>query len=222
MNRTSIVDLTLPICSGGSAPPKMPRPVFELVRTMEKDCCRTSKISLYNHSGTHMDAPSHFLESGDTIDTLGLELCIGKAFVVDVSNLDAGKRIQAKDLGDVAGKLREGDRLLFYTGWERFYPEEIYYHNFPALSLELAHWLVEKKISLIGIDTSSVAAVDDWDEVTTIHKVLLSNGIILIEGLSNLDKLPFGHQVDLICLPMKLVNIDGAPARVVAILEEDI
>jgi len=65
-----------------------------------------------------MDAPSHFLESGDTIDTLGLELCIGKAFVVDVSNLDAGKRIQAKDLGDVAGKLREGDRLLFYTGWE--------------------------------------------------------------------------------------------------------
>jgi len=51
---------------------------------------------------------------------------------------------------------------------------------------------------------------------------LLSNGIILIEGLSNLDKLPFGHQVDLICLPMKLLNIDGTPARVVAILEEDI
>jgi len=115
MNRTSIIDLTLPISSGGSATPKMPRPVFEQVRTMEKDGCRTSKISLYNHSGTHIDAQSHFLDSGETIDTLDLELCIGKAFVVDVSNLDAGKRIQAKDLGNVAGKLGEGDRLLFYT-----------------------------------------------------------------------------------------------------------
>lgn len=134
----------------------------------------------------------------------------------------SGKRIHTRDLGNIGEKLVEGNRLLFYTGWERFYPEEIYYHNFPALSLELAHWLVEKKISLIGIDTSSVAAVDDWDELTTIHKVLLSNGIIIIEGLSNLDKLPFGHQVDLICLPMKLLNIDGTPARVVAILEEDI
>ena len=122
----------------------------------------------------------------------------------------------------IAEKLGEGDRLLFYTGWECFYPDDIYYHNFPALSLELAHWLVEKKISLIGIDTSSVAAVDDWNELTIIHKVLLSNGIILIEGLSNLDKLPFGYQFDLICLPMKLLNVDGTPARVVAFLEEDI
>ena len=78
----------------------------------------------------------------------------------------AGKQIQTKDLGNIGEKLVEGDRLLFYTGWERFYPEEIYYHNFPALYLELAHWLVEKKNSLIGIDTSSVSVVDDWDELT--------------------------------------------------------
>ncbi len=134
----------------------------------------------------------------------------------------AGKRIQTKDHGNIGEKLGEGDWLLFYTGRERLYPEEIYYHNFPALYLELAHWLVEKKISLIGIDTSSVSAVDDWDELTRSHKVLISNGMILIEGLSNLDKLPFGRQVDLICLPMKLLNIDGTPARVVAIIEEDI
>ena len=134
----------------------------------------------------------------------------------------SGKRIQTKDLGNIGEKLGECDRFLFYTGQERFYPEDIYYQNFPALSRELAYWLVEKKISLIGIDTSSVAAVDDWDEVTTIHKVLLSNGIILIEGLSNLDKLPFGHQGYLICLPMKLLNTDGTLARVIAILEEDI
>ena len=58
--------------------------------------------------------------------------------------------------------------------------------------------------------------------MTAVHKVLLSNGIILIEGLSNLDKLPFGHQVALICLPMKLMNMDGAPVRVVAVLEQEL
>lgn len=221
MNQNAIVDLTLPITAGGSAPPKMPRPLFEPVRTMEKDGCRTSNVTVYNHSGTHVDAPSHFLPSGETVDALSLEGCIGKAFVVDVSHIEAGKRIQVQDLGIVADKLGAGDRILFHTGWERYYPEEAYYHGFPALSLNLSHWLVKQRISLIGIDTGSVAALDDWGELTAVHKVLLSNGIILIEGLSNLDKLPFGCQVDLICLPMKLMDMDGAPARVVAVLEQE-
>jgi kynurenine formamidase len=197
----------------------MPRPVFEPVRTIEKDGCRTSKISLYNHSGTHMDAASHFLASGDTIDAVDLNVCIGKAYVVNVSHLGLGKRIRVEDLSDMAGKSGEGDRLLFYTGWERYYPEDAYYHDFPALSLELSRWLVEKKVSFIGIDTSSVAALDDWEELTAVHTILLSHGIILVEGLSNLDKLPFDRPFHLVCLPMKLWNLDGAPARVVAILE---
>jgi arylformamidase len=222
MKRTSVIDLTLPIISGGSAPPKMPRPEFELIRTMENDGCRTSKISFYNHSGTHMDSPSHFLDMGKTIDELSLEQCIGNAFVVNVSSLEAGQRIQVEDLDDLVVKLEEGWRLLFYTGWERFYPEDAYYHHFPAVSLELAYWMVEKKVALVGIDTSSVAAVDNWDELTAVHKVLLSNGIIIVEGLSNLNKLPFGKQVELICLPMKLADTDGAPARAVAILEEEL
>ena len=222
LKRTLIIDLTLPIISGGSTPPKMPRPEFELVRTMEKDGCRTSKVSFYNHSGTHMDSPSHFLDSGNTIDQLCLEHCMGKAYVVDASSLEAGQRIQIEDLGDLTVKLEEGGRLLFYTGWERFYPDETYYHQFPALSLELAHWIVEKGIVLVGIDTGSVAAVDNWSELTAVHKVLLSNNVIVVEGLSNLHKLPFGKPVNLICLPMKLAATDGAPAHVVAISDDEL
>lgn len=219
MKQRKIIDLTLPVISGGSAPPKMPSPEFVPVRTMQKDGCRTTMVTLYNHAGTHVDSPSHFIDTGDTVDKLDLEQCMGIAHVIDASMCKAGQRIGVENLGNLVEIIKPGDRILFYTGWERYYPEQTYYCNFPALSLELAHWLVKKKVSLVGIDTGSVAALGDWEELTAVHKVFLTSGVILVEGLSNLDKLPFDQPFEIICLPLKLAQSDGAPARVVAIVE---
>jgi arylformamidase len=218
MEKRSIIDLTLPISVGGAVPPRMPRPIFKPIRTFEKDGCQTSYVSFYNHAGTHVDAGSHFLPEGPTVDTIELDLCLGPTWVADVSHLKQGDRIQKDDLGSVAERLEPGDRILLYTGWDQYYPHEKYYKGFPAVSLELAQWFALKRVSLIGIDAGSIAALNDWNELTEVHNILLNAEIILVEGLTNLGLLPADQQIELIVLPLKLEGLDGAPVRAVAIL----
>lgn len=218
MNNAKIIDLTLPIEDGGSSPPKMPKPVFAPVRTYEIDRCRTSTITLYNHSGTHLDAPSHFITDGPTIEKINIEDLICSAWVIDVSHIKYPKRIEVEDIQSIAEFIKFGDNILFNTGWSQFYPEMIYYRDYPTVSSNLAKWLVTKGIKLIGIDTGSIAAINNWDELVEVHKILLDNNLIIIEGLTNLDKLPFNQKVNITILPINLIGLDGGPVRAIAIL----
>lgn len=199
--------------------PTMPGVAFDTARTLEKDGWNAKMLHLYSHSGTHMDAPLHFGVAGPTIDQTSLESCIGPAWVVNLMNIAPKSLITVADLGEVAHTLQPGESLLLMTGWNQFLHEEKYRDELPRISEELARWCAEKKVKMLGVEQPSVADVNNLDEVTLIHKILLEGGITIVEGLTNLDKIS-QKKVTFMALPLKIAEGDGAPARAIAIENE--
>jgi len=191
---------------------------FETTRILAEDGWNALKLKLYSHAGTHMDAPHHFIDGAGTIDELDLAGCIGPARVIDLTGVGAGELITVEHLGAAAEDIREGDRLLLKTGWSGRAGTGEYRDKLPRISIELARWLAERKVALIGVEPPSVADVHNIPEVTEVHRTLLSAGIVIVEGLTNLEALT-QEVVELIALPLKIAGGDGSPARVVAIEE---
>jgi arylformamidase len=197
----------------------------EPARLLEKDGWNARTLHIYSHAGTHMDAPFHFGVSDETIDEYPLTRFISKrAWLVDLSNIQAKSLIFVKDLGDIAQKLKKGDSLLLRTDWSKRLTtdgasreyREGYRNDLPRISKELAEWCVSKKVNILGVEPPSVADVNNLPEVTEIHHILLRGGIIIVEGLTNLDLIEKPY-VQLIALPLKIKKGDGAPCRVIAI-----
>jgi arylformamidase len=221
-----IIDLTLPLENS------LRGVSIEPAKTLEKDGWNATTLHLYSHCGTHMDAPTHFGVSGITIDQIPLDRCMGPAWVVDpVCSVparaypdNASRRpyeralLRVADVGQVADKMREGDGLLLRTGWSRRVHEPSYRDELPRVSLELAEWCVAKKIRILGVEPPSVADVNNPEELTAVHKVLLEAGVIIVEGLANLDQIR-GEKVTFMAFPLKVAAGDGAPVRAFAIEE---
>lgn len=188
----------------------------ESSKTMEKDGWNASTLTFYSHCGTHMDAPIHFNASEKTIDQISVENFIGKAWVVDIRHLGAKALITTAHIpNEIKKKFSPGDSLLFWSGWSAHVNTPKYRDELPRIDESLAHWCVAKKVKMIGVEPPSVADVNNLDEVTKIHKILL-NDVLIIEGLTNLEQLQ-SNCVELIALPLKIGDGDGAPARVIAI-----
>jgi arylformamidase len=163
-----------------------------------------SDLHLSSHTGTHIDAPVHYLKSGDTIDTIPLINLIGRCRVVDVSG--AGSNITAEQLD---GKIDNTPRLLlktFFSGQNQFV------ENYPSLSFDAARLITGKGICCVGIDSPSI---ESYLCDGAIHRELLGKGCIIIE-LLDLSAVPEGDY-DMIALPLRLEGLDGSPARVVLI-----
>jgi arylformamidase len=174
------------------------------------DNANVSQLVCGVHTGTHMDAPVHFLEGGTTIEQLSLERCIGPALVAEVpADADAitPQHLDALQLpaGTTRLLLKTRNSALWATPAHRFQPD------FVALTPEAATWVVERGVQLIGIDYLSIQRFHDDDPLT--HQVLLRAGVVIVEGLNLLDVAAGSYQ--LVCLPIKLVGSDGAPARAV-------
>ncbi len=204
------IDLTL------TYHPNMPGVSFDTARTLEKDGWNAKTLHLYSHSGTHMDAPLHFGVDGPTIDQTPLKSCIGSAWVVDLSGIGAKELITVDDLGDVATQFQADESLLLKTGWSRFLKEEKYRNELPRISEELADWCVQNKVKMLGVEPPSIADVNNLEEVTRIHQILLKGGVTIVEGLTNLEKIN-REKVTFMALPLKIAGGDGAPARAIAI-----
>ena len=191
----------------------------EVSKSIEKDGWNASTLTLYSHAGTHMDAPLHFGVNTTSIDHFTPDQLIGKAWVANIPVQDSQVSIQIKDLGVIAEQLEEGDSLLLRTGWSQYLGLGKYRHELPRISEGLANWCVKKRVRMLGVEPPSVADVNNLAEVTLIHQILLGGKVIIIEGLCNLDQLA-QEKVLLIALPLKILNGDGAPARVIAIEEK--
>jgi kynurenine formamidase len=126
--------------------------------------------------------------------------------------------IRVADLGPVADTVREGDGLLLRTGWSRRACDPSYRDELPRVSLELAEWCVAKKIRILGVEPPSVADVNNREELTAVHKVLLEAGVLIVEGLTNLDQIR-REKVTFMAFPLKVAGGDGAPVRAFAIEE---
>ncbi|MGB5418378.1 cyclase family protein [Algibacter sp.] len=189
---------------------------IETSKTIGKDGWNASTLTFYSHCGTHMDAPIHFNVSNQTIDDIPVADVIGRAWVVDVRHIGARGLINPEHIPqNIKEKFIQGDSLILWTGWSKYVNTPKYRDELPRISESLALWCLDKKVKMIGVEPPSVADVNNLTEVTTIHEILLK-GVVIIEGLTNLEKLQ-SNCVELIALPLKIKNGDGSPARVIAI-----
>lgn len=205
-----VIDLTLPINGEVSGV------LIEPAKTVEEDGWNATTLHLYSHSGTHMDAPYHFGVNDQTMDKIPAARLISEAWVVDLTSVVPKESITIAHLERIENKLQKGQSVLLHTGWSERLGTDAYRNQLPRISAELAHWLGEKGVNMLGVEPPSVADVNDLEEVTEVHTILMQNDIVIIEGLTNLEQLS-REKVTLIALPLKVENGDGAPARVIAL-----
>jgi kynurenine formamidase len=178
-------------------------------------------LHLYSHCGTHMDAPCHFLPSGQTLDQLNLEACCGEARIVNLAPVESAELITIDRFESaLGGPLSPGQRLLLRTDWYHRYPSPEYRDALPRISLELAGWLVDHQVRLVGVEPPSVADVNNRIELTEVHQTLFRGGIVIVEGLANLDQI-HSELCQFIALPLRIQEGDGCPVRAIAILPGD-
>ncbi|HYW79165.1 MAG TPA: cyclase family protein [Thermoguttaceae bacterium] len=205
-----IIDLTLTLA------PEMRGVELHPANALDVDGWNAKRLELYSHCGTHMDAPRHFLPDGNTIDSVDLSACIGPARVVDLTPIEPRELITVEHLGTAADAIGKGDRLLLRTDWHKRHGTAEYRDALPRVDIELARWLVDRGVALLGVEPPSVADVNDREELTSVHRILLGGGVVIVEGLAHLDQID-SETVDLTVLPLKVLDGDGAPVRAVAI-----
>jgi len=194
-----IIDVTRPL---SPATPAYPGDAPTQVSQRDAGLYLISTICTSSHSGTHIDAPIHYLKTGDTIDTVPLDHLIGPCRVLDVTG--AGNSITAAAL---CGRLGTAKRILLKTA---FSDETQFREDYPCLTRDAAELLVENGVLCVGIDSFSIetCACDG-----SVHRTLLGGGCLVIE-LLDLSGVGEG-EYDLAALPLRLAGLDGAPARVV-------
>jgi arylformamidase len=183
-------------------------PPIEVVRVMDiarGDPATVTRLSLGVHTGTHVDAPVHFLADGAGVDAISFDQLLGEARVVEVTD---GPSIGAAQLRPV--DPRPGERLLFKTrNSARCWQTDRFLSDYVYLSTEGAALLAERRVRTVGIDYLSIAGME---EGVPTHRALLEHGICIIEGLDLSSVQPGSYE--LLCLPLRLAGADGAPARV--------
>jgi arylformamidase len=172
------------------------------------DSNNVSRLSMGSHTGTHVDAPLHFIGSGKSLDQMPLDTMLGPARVIPIRD---PRRIRCEELKQ--HRVRRGERILFRTrNSPRCWRESAFVKDFVSLSLEAAEMLAQRRVRMVGVDYLSVGGYRDEDGVA-VHEALLGAGIWIIEGL-DLSQVPPGP-CELICLPLKVLGGDGAPARAI-------
>jgi arylformamidase len=196
-----IHDLTRTISQDMQIYPDDPQPKFDPHATIKDDKVNVTRITLGSHTGTHADAPWHFLQEGNSIDREPLEKFIGEAVIIDASDRSS---ISANDFPD--NDIRNNDIVLINTGTSDRRTD------FAYLEVSAAEWIIENGVKCVGIDTASVEKYGRND--APVHKMLLARNIGIIENLANLKQF-VGNRMFFVCLPLPLKGIDGSPARAV-------
>ncbi len=202
------IDVTVPVRNGMVHWPG--DPAFHIKRLLDQkngDMCTLSHIELSVHTGTHMDAPLHFLQDAPTIDTMPIEATVGAARVIEIPDRDFVDRDALAGHGP-----QRGERLLIKTRnsagcWDT----DEFQEDFVYINQSGAEYLAECGVRTVGVDYLSVGGFGK--DITETHQAILGAGIWIVEGL-DLGAVAAGAY-EMICLPLKLVGADGAPARAV-------
>lgn len=207
----TIYDVSLPITETLAVWPGDPGVRVEQTAHMARgDNATVSRLEMGAHTGTHVDAPAHFIPGGSGVDALDLDTLVGLALVADARSGDA---LTADVLAELAVPLGT-ERLLLRTRNSDLWLQEDppFQEDFAAITQDGARWLVERGIRLVGVDYLSVAP---FGASRPTHEMLLDAGVVLVEGL-NLSAIRPG-MYQFVCLPLKIVEADGAPARAILI-----
>ena len=203
MRLAEIHDLSRVISNGSLVYPGDPEPRLDPLSTIDNDGVNITRITLGSHTGTHVDAQSHFLANGNRVENEPLEKFAGEALVIDASRKH-GEGITRQDLEN--HKVNAGDIILLYTGTGGTAT------RFAYLEVSAAEWVVEHSVKCVGIDTLSLEKYGRKD--APVHKMLLGKNIGIVENIANLEKF-VNRRLFFVCLPLPLGGADGSPARAV-------
>jgi arylformamidase len=209
-----LIDLSMDIYHGAPTFASDPKCAVIVHNTVDTIGYNISQLSISTHQGTHLDAPFHFLNEGTTVDQLDLHQCIGEALLVDLSHKKAREAIDVADFLPYESRIHEGTRLIYRTDWHTEYPLKHYFSDFPYMTIELAQWLADRKIAMIGMDVPTPNPTD-YDPI---HKILLGAGIVIVEGLARLGDIG-QEEFFFFAAPLKITGRDGSPIRAIAMLE---
>ncbi len=204
-------DITLTITPHMTVWPGDPMVSIQRINSISAgDNANVSQMAMSCHTGTHVDAPDHFLNNGKTVEDLSLDLLVGRAYVLhlpDVELITASTLMHA----DIPPRTR---RLLFKTRNSEYWTKGNgeFHADFVGLSVDAAELLVDRNVKVLGIDYLSIAP---YRLGTAVHTILLSAGVVVIEGL-DLSQVSQGRYT-LHCLPLKLAGADGAPTRCILV-----
>ena len=207
-----IYDITLTISPSLPVWPGHPGIILERIERLEEGAhSNVSRMAMTVHSGTHVDAPYHFLGSNSaTVDQLALKLLTGRTYVIYLPDVDQITAAVLKGT-EIPPRTR---RILFKTRNSSYWADNAagFQPNFVGIAADGAEYLIERGIKLVGVDYLSVAP---YKNSRPTHEILLKAGVVIVEGL-NLARVSQGRYT-LYCLPLKLAGSDGAPARAILI-----
>ena len=213
-----IVDLTLTVSDKIPTFPGSPQPNFIPWENVKEDGYNLELLFLSTHTGTHMDAPYHFLEKGAKIHEISLKKLVSEAVLIK-SKKKGGESITKTDIQKFEkkhGKIASFSSVIFYTGWQRNLQKKYYFTKNPGLSVSAAKYLASKKTNLVGIDSPSIDL--GKDSKFSVHQIFAKKGMLIVENLANLEKIK-SSKFHLVVLPLKLKNATGSPVRAIAFVE---
>ena len=213
-----IIDLTLTISNRIPTFPGSPQPNFIPWEKIKDDGYNLELLFLSSHTGTHLDAPYHFLEKGAKIHEISLKKLVSNAVLIK-SRKKSNESVTKTDIQKFEkkhGKIVSFSSVIFYTGWQRNLQKKHYFTKNPGLSVSAAKYLASKKVSLVGIDSPSIDL--GTDSKFSVHQIFAKKGILIVENLANLEKIK-SSKFHLVVLPLKLKNATGSPVRAIAFVE---
>lgn len=207
-----VIDISVPNGPGQHVYPGDPEPRIDPVRRLANgDVCNLSLLTMGSHTGTHVDAPFHFLADGPKLGEVPMDRMVGECLVAD---LRGRTEVDAASLRDVP--LRDGDLLLCLTDNSAKWAAPSFQTDFTYLTKDAADVCVQRGVKAVGMDYLSIEAFGTSEFV--VHQTLLGAGVFVIEGL-DLRQVTPGRRYTLVCLPLKFPELDGAPARAILLDE---
>jgi arylformamidase len=202
-----VIDISVPNGPGQHVYPGDPAPRVERAKQIAHgDVCNVSLLTMGSHTGTHVDAPYHFIDGGPRLGEVSLDRMVGEAVVLDLRGRPA------VDGAALAGApIRSGDIVLCLTDNSARWAAADFQRDFTYLTLEAARLLIERHVRAVGIDYLSIEQFGSQE--FPVHLELLGAGVFIIEGVDLRDVEP--GRYTLVCLPLKFPELDGAPARAV-------
>lgn len=212
-----VIDLTHVISEDMPVYPGTDTPKLNIANTLEVDGFKETLMTMYSHTGTHMDPPAHLYADGATLDSMPITNFVGKGYVVDCTDLKSGDYITMDKINLNKAKVEEAEFILFNTGWSKYWGKEEYFGEFPVADKNVVAYLANNKKKGFGVDAISIDSMAE--ETLPSHQVILKNNMVIIENLKNLDQI--GADIFTVCLlPLNWENADGSPIRAIAILEK--
>ena len=208
----TVIDLTHTIMENMPVYPGTETPRLEIASTYEKDFFRETKMTMYTHTGTHMDPPAHVFAGRTTLDQFPAEQFLGRALVIDCRDLKEGDAITMEHIRKYGEKVEQADFLLFNLGWDKHWGTDAYFGNYPCMDMEVLDYIITGSYKGIGVDTISI---DPMNKLTRHRKLFQDKDIVIVENLTNLH-LCGGDLFSFSCFPLKILGCDGSPVRAVA------